>query len=238
MIGNLNSDSTYYIVFYECRGDSMSEREDGHLVGEYPYSPKQERAQQKKKALLESGRVLFLDKGFEHTTAKDIAAHAQVAIGTFYRYFSDKRQLLMCLLEDQLDKFMPPEPSWINSNPEHLLAVVLEEHHTRLESIGLHRILPELLVHDEELAEVVAKAKEKIRERILLGLKKARAHHLTWQDLDLDSVTWAILVLLEQMPEKEARCGQKADYTEIAKMICRLVFPPEVLQQLQAGEIK
>ncbi|MDV2687606.1 helix-turn-helix domain-containing protein, partial [Alkalihalophilus lindianensis] len=65
----------------------MSERED-RLAGEFPFIPRQERAQQKRNALLESGRILFVSKGYEHTTAKEIAAHAGVATGTFYRYFS------------------------------------------------------------------------------------------------------------------------------------------------------
>lgn len=64
----------------------MPDRED-KLVGEFPFVPKQERAQQKRNALIESGYALFNSKGYELTTAKEIAAHAGVATGTFIGIF-------------------------------------------------------------------------------------------------------------------------------------------------------
>ena len=82
--------------------------DDEKLVGEFPFLPKQERAQAKRNALIESGYALFHEKGYEQTTAKEIAAHAGVATGTFYRYFSDKRQLLMSLIEDKIETFLIP----------------------------------------------------------------------------------------------------------------------------------
>jgi len=214
----------------------MPDRED-KLVGEFPFVPKQERAQQKRKALIESGYALFNSKGYEQTTAKEIAAHAGVATGTFYRYFSDKRQLLMSLLEDKLEKFLPPEPSWISRDPEAVLAALLEAHYERLNEVGLKRVLPELLSKDSELAEVLGAARKKIHARIHFGLKQASENGLTWSDLDLDTVSWAIMVLLENGQEKESQSGKRVEYREVAKVICRMVFPPEAIEDLRNREI-
>lgn len=210
----------------------MSDRED-LLVGEFPFVPKQERALIKRNALLESGHTLFISKGYEQTTAKEIAAHAGVATGTFYRYFSDKRQLLMSLLEDKLDKLLPPEPSWLSGDPQSLLASLLVAHNKRLNELGLHRVLPELALKDSELAEFLGAARRKIHARILSSLKQASEKRLTWTDLDLDTVSWAIMVLVENGQEKEVRTGKLANYQEISKVICRMVFPPEVLSHLR-----
>lgn len=209
----------------------MSEHED-QLVGAFPFVPKQERAQQKRNALLESGRKLFILHGFELTTAKEIAAEAGVATGTFYRYFSDKRQLLMSLIEDKLDKLLPPEPNWTAHDPVALLASHLEAHGKYLSEWGLHRVLPELLPKDPELAEVLDAARKKIHTRILSSLKKANELGLTWKDLDLDMVTWSIIVLVENVHEKELQGINRVNYTELAKVICRMVFPPEKLAEL------
>jgi len=214
----------------------MPERDD-KLVGEFPFVPKQERAQQKRNALIESGYALFNSKGYEQTTAKEIAAHAGVATGTFYRYFSDKRQLLMSLLEDKLEKFLPPEPSWISRDPEAVLAALLEAHYERLNEVGLKRVLPELLSKDPELAEVLGAARKKLHARIHLGLKQASENGLTWSDLDLDTVSWAIMVLVENGQEKESQSGKRVDYREVAKVICRMVFPPEAIEDLQSRKI-
>ena len=214
----------------------MPERDD-KLVGEFQFVPKQERAQQKRNALIESGYALFNSKGYEQTTAKEIAANAGVATGTFYRYFSDKRQLLMSLLEDKLEKFLPPEPSWISRDPEAVLAALLEAHYERLNEVGLKRVLPELLSKEPELAEVLGAARKKLHARIHLGLKQASENGLTWSDLDLDTVSWAIMVLVENGQEKESQSGKRVDYREVAKVICRMVFPPEAIEDLQSRKI-
>lgn len=213
----------------------MPERED-KLVGDFPFVPKQERAQQKRNALIQSGQALFHSKGYEHTTAKEIAAHAGVATGTFYRYFSDKRQLLLSLIENKLDTFLPPEPSLISNNPESMLASLLEAHYRKLNELGLQRVLPELLAKDPELTEVLSKARRKIYTRILLSLKQASEKDLTWTDLDLETVSWAIMVLLENAHDLESQSQKRADYQEMAKLICRMVFPPAALEFLQSNE--
>ncbi|MEH7155147.1 TetR/AcrR family transcriptional regulator [Neobacillus drentensis] len=211
----------------------MSDRDD-QLIGEFPFIPKQERAQQKRNALLESGRTLFISKGYEQTTAKEIASYAGVATGTFYRYFSDKRQLLMSLLEDKLDELLPPEPTWVSRDPETLLASLLQAHYQRLNELELHRVLPELMLKDPELAEFLREARSKIHERILFGLQQAKDKRLTWGDLDLNSVSWAILVVVENSQWIQDQNGScTTDFHEIAKVICRMVFPPETLEQLR-----
>ncbi|WP_251551875.1 TetR/AcrR family transcriptional regulator [Neobacillus muris] len=213
----------------------MSEREELQ-IGDFPIIPKQERAQAKRNALLESGHILFVSKGYEQTTAKDIAAHAGVAIGTFYRYFSDKRQLLMSLLEDKIDKYLPPEPSWTANDPEVYLAKVLEEHERSLNESGLYRVLPEILLKDKELAEMLSGAKRQIHSRVCSNLQKAYNAGLTWKDLDLETLSWSILVLVENGFEKKAQSGKQADYYALAKVICRMVFPPQALETLRNCE--
>ncbi|MCM3651661.1 TetR/AcrR family transcriptional regulator [Metabacillus litoralis] len=214
----------------------MSVHEDELLVGKYPYVPKQKRAQQKRSALLESGRALFIEKGYEQTNAKEIASHAGVATGTFYRYFSDKRQLMMSLLEDQMESLLPPEPIWPNVDPEAFLATLWEQHFQRLDKLGLYRVLPELLLKDAQFAEILAEAKRKIHTRIHLSLIHAKELGIIWDDLDLDTVSWAIMVLSEKIPEKQHESGKQLDYHDLSKIICRFVFPPEVLKQLKSEE--
>jgi TetR/AcrR family transcriptional regulator, mexJK operon transcriptional repressor len=210
------------------RGGHMSEREE-LPVGSFPFVPKQERAQQKRKALEESGLILFIEKGYEHTTAKEIATHAGVAIGTFYRYFSDKRQLLLSLLEDKIEQMLPPEPNWFTGDPVAKLSALLEAHAARLDKSGLHRVLPELILKDSEFAEVIAVARKKIYDGIVAGLHQAKDRGLTWTDLDVETVAWSIMVLVENVHDEGAHYGRRMDYVELATVICRLVFPPDTL---------
>jgi TetR/AcrR family transcriptional regulator, mexJK operon transcriptional repressor len=211
--------------------------DDEKLVGEFPFLPKQERAQAKRNALIESGYALFHEKGYEQTTAKEIAAHAGVATGTFYRYFSDKRQLLMSLLEDKIETFLPPEISWISSNPVASLASSLEIHYNRIHEFGLRHVLPELLSKDSELAAVLGKARSRIHARILSGLKQAGEEGLIWDDLDLDTVSWAIMVIVENGLDQTSQSEKKCRYQDLARLICRMVFPPSILRQLDKKDV-
>ncbi|MFO1445611.1 TetR/AcrR family transcriptional regulator [Bacillus sp. Bva_UNVM-123] len=207
----------------------MPGRDDDQLVGTFPYIPKQERAQKKREALLESGRFLFLKNGYEQTTAKDIASHAGVATGTFYRYFNDKRQLLLSIFGDQLEKLLPPVPDWFKKNPELFLASLLDKHYKRLNEIGIDRVIPELLPKDPELSEVISEARRNLHARIRSGLVLAQEKGLTWKDLDLDTVTWAIILIIEHGRKKVDSSEEPLDLLNMAKVICRLVFSPDVL---------
>lgn len=50
-----------------------------------------------------AARAAFLEKGFEATTVRDIAAGAGVALGTLFLYAKDKRDLLLLLYDDELE---------------------------------------------------------------------------------------------------------------------------------------
>jgi AcrR family transcriptional regulator len=54
--------------------------------------------------ILETARKLFLEKGFEQTTTRDIASLAGIAAGTLFNYFPSKEELGTTLLAEALDE--------------------------------------------------------------------------------------------------------------------------------------
>jgi AcrR family transcriptional regulator len=62
----------------------------------------QERAQRTYLALIEAAGRVFLEQGFDQTQTPDIAARAQVSVGTFYRYFKDKREVFLEIVRRHL----------------------------------------------------------------------------------------------------------------------------------------
>jgi TetR/AcrR family transcriptional repressor of mexJK operon len=188
------------------------------LIKSYPTVPKQVRSQHKKLALFESGQILFAEKGYEYTTTKDIASHAGVSIGTFYRYFEDKRQLLLAIIEERIEQMMPPVVNWTD--------------HSNLISSGFYKLLPELLAKDRELENIIQSAKNRLLDHMLGQLKQLRNQGLTWDDIDLETVSWCIINLLEHLTEKVEE-GGTIHYEEIAKLICRMVYPPHILLKLK-----
>ncbi|ETP68870.1 hypothetical protein G159_09940 [Planococcus glaciei CHR43] len=207
-----------------------------NLVGDFPTFPKQLRSKQKREALIESAKLLFSEKGFEHTTAKEIAAHAKVATGTFYRYFSDKRQLLMTLIDNQIDSMMPLDLEWKSGDPEKLLAGRLEMHYHKINEKNLRKLMPELLLKDAELAEVVNEAKMRMQGKVLGHLQTLQKKGLMWPDIDIETLTWCLQSMMEKLQSRKNE-GVCVDYKEFAKVFCRTLFPPDIIEQMRSGNI-
>jgi AcrR family transcriptional regulator len=58
----------------------------------------QARARATYDALLAAARDVFMEKGFDAAQTPEIADRAGVSVGTFYRYFADKRQAFIELI--------------------------------------------------------------------------------------------------------------------------------------------
>lgn len=55
----------------------------------------------RKSRLLEAAVALAAQGGYEAVQMRDVAAHAEVALGTLYRHYASKDQLLLALMLDQ-----------------------------------------------------------------------------------------------------------------------------------------
>ena len=69
-----------------------------------PPAPRQARSLAARKNLLEAGRHLFAEQGYHAASIQEIAARAGTASGAFYTYFRSKRQLLIVLMNELLER--------------------------------------------------------------------------------------------------------------------------------------
>lgn len=70
--------------------------------------PQQERSIEKKNKIIAAGYELFSEVGYYGTNTAEIAKRAGVSTGIVYGYFSDKRDILICVLEIYLDNVVQP----------------------------------------------------------------------------------------------------------------------------------
>jgi AcrR family transcriptional regulator len=64
---------------------------------------RERRKNERRRRVLEAARAVFLEHGYEHATTREIAARADVAVGTVFVYARDKRDLLMAIVNDDLE---------------------------------------------------------------------------------------------------------------------------------------
>ncbi|MEN9856379.1 MAG: hypothetical protein RLZZ157_1505 [Pseudomonadota bacterium] len=58
-------------------------------------------------AILEAGRVVFAELGYESTNVRDIIRRTHLASGTFYNYFKSKEEVFQALHDDGVVRFKP-----------------------------------------------------------------------------------------------------------------------------------
>ena len=59
----------------------------------------QQRAVQSREKLLQSALSTYAEKGYHDSTVDEIAKRAGLSVGTAYRYFKDKKEILLASLE-------------------------------------------------------------------------------------------------------------------------------------------
>src|SRR5258706_9756006 len=124
-----------------------------------PANPKQARSKQTKEKIVQAAIQLFQHRGYEGTTSNEIAAEAGVSVGSFYVYFTDKRQLLLSIFDRLADEMFKNIFEIVK--PEHLFdselrptirRAVANTIEDKQKFAGLHRVISELVLKDEEFA--------------------------------------------------------------------------------------
>ncbi len=77
---------------------TAEQKGESRLKGQTVRQPKQDRSMETKERIILAGLRLFSDKGYHKTNSKEIVRAAGTGIGTFYDYFTDKKDLFVELL--------------------------------------------------------------------------------------------------------------------------------------------
>lgn len=67
-----------------------------------PVGQRERNKAEKLRRIRQAARGLFLEKGYDDTTVREIAERADVGFGTLFTYASDKRDLLFLIFNDEL----------------------------------------------------------------------------------------------------------------------------------------
>jgi TetR/AcrR family transcriptional repressor of mexJK operon len=202
-----------------------------------PSAPKQARSKQTKEKIIQAAIELIQQRGYEKTTSNDIAAAAGVSVGSFYTYFTDKRQLLLEIFDRLADEFsknifetIGPEhlfDSDVRANIRHSLANALDDKGIYL---GIQRAIQEMVMKDAEFAErrrvIMQRSISKIRELISLAKKAG----LTW-DVDPDSAAFIVHRVVFNLSQDyiSGFCGFEKEKAidALSDMIHRYLFKPK-----------
>ena len=131
-----------------------------------------------RKAIIEAGIRIFIDKGVSETTVRDIIRSTGLASGTFYNYFNSKEEVLVAIFDDFAkeigksvrDENVQPESfeeflrikltrffKFVSSKPE--IYMIMSNNHNLVNnfSINTPQIILEIDYLKEEISDYIKK---------------------------------------------------------------------------------
>jgi TetR/AcrR family transcriptional regulator, mexJK operon transcriptional repressor len=201
-----------------------------------PTDPKQARSKQTKEKIVQAAILLFQERGYEKTTSNDIAAEAGVSVGSFYVYFTDKRQLLLTIFDRLADDLyknvfdgLKAEHLFDSNLRPRIKQAVANTIIDKQKHSGLHRVISELVLKDAEFAArrkaVMDRSVAKLHELISL----ARKANLTW-DVDAEAASFVVQRVVFDLSQDYVfgfcEFDQDRAVDALTDMIYRFVFKP------------
>lgn len=199
---------------------------------ELPRVPQQARSKSKRDILLIAAAKLFTEQGYANTTADDIAAEANVSVGTFYNYFRHKRQIFLVLVLERLEGIFGnlrlAQMDFSHGADREVIhqavATVLSAH----EQTGLRRVWIELLSLEPDLVPYQRIIREytaaQVEERLHVAVASGRA----WPDLDVPATALNVFALLDALSlRRDETISDARLITAATDMIYRAIFPPQ-----------
>jgi AcrR family transcriptional regulator len=175
-------------------------------------APLQKRSLEKRRRLKAAGLTLFGEKGYENTSIDEIARRAKLAVGSFYQHFRSKRQLLLALMDELLEKlsqldFQPQAAADIRAGIRGLLARAFAHD---LRYLGAYRAWQEAALSDPGLVKKQQEIHNWTTGRVLRVFQFLQTLPGARRDVDssglaraMDTFFWSRLAQAGRLPKAE-----------------------------------
>ncbi|MGV9332126.1 TetR/AcrR family transcriptional regulator [Nocardia sp. NPDC003726] len=124
---------------------------DDCIIGEVtkPSTRAERRKAELRQEIIDTAFVCFAEKGYHATGIADIAAQLGIGHGTFYRYFSNKRDIIDHVIDDLAARIIAALGT--ENAPD--AAASLDEYRAQIDRIGV--ALTEILLADRRVAQLL-----------------------------------------------------------------------------------
>ncbi len=151
-------------------------------------SPPTAKGRETRARLLDSARELFGRLGYANVRITDITRGAGLSSGAFYRYFVDRRSLLLVLLEDVTEEaFGFAHYPWDAQRPMESVLQTTQRYFEFYErNRALLGVLVELSQADPEIREIWARSRRAFYARITHALQRGARDGVVRSDIDIN----------------------------------------------------
>jgi len=179
-----------------------------------PGVPQQKRSREKRTRLKTAALALFGERGYEGTSIEEIAAHAGFAVGGFYQHFRSKRQLLLALMDEWLERLSRLDLSVKSEGAprDRLHQLLTRAFSADMEYLPVYRAWQEASLSDPELARMQNEIHDWTTTRVIGVFEWLQKMPGTRHDVDIrglaramDALFWSLLAQALYMSRKELK---------------------------------
>jgi AcrR family transcriptional regulator len=194
--------------------------------------PQQQRSVQTKAKIVEAAVRLFTEKGYYQTNSKEIAKAAGVATGSFYTYFTDKREVFIEAYKVHKDLFNEAIAQGINQAIQtgtskrimlhRVIEVILNAHHY---FDFLTPDLETMAATDQELQRMMVEYNSQ-GIQITTTFLKQMADELRVQDLEAAAavIYFTMRPLIDVMAHKQSTIPDERITDQLSDMLTQYLF--------------
>jgi TetR/AcrR family transcriptional repressor of mexJK operon len=183
--------------------------------------PTRQRAAERRRELLDRALEMFLERGFDHTTIRDVAEDVGMTRRTVYAAFADKRELLQATLDNAAEHLAVPPEKLAAIDRSDLRAALIEiarlRHAYTLSPRGL---LLERFIHAESyrFAALTQHLHERISQPGISCVADLLREHMAKRTVNVEDPLWsarAFSSMVVGMPLHAALFGYTLSSEEI-----------------------
>jgi len=199
--------------------------------------PVQQRGIETKEKIIGAAMALFAEKGYHKTNAMEIAAKAEIATGTFYSYFNNKKEVFIEIIirifksiaENVLLKFeLKIHKSPVDNYKEFKKLIHFIVYNVLSEYNFNHRLLKEILAMvllDKEIEKIRVKEEKKLISLLVLYFQTYKEHI---RISDFEAAAVLLLKCSEEIIHQIKYGGtdiqEKRFLKELEDLICRYLL--------------
>ncbi len=204
-----------------------------------PRTPSDAVAQRRREIVL-AARSVFSTSGYHNSQIADIAAALKIGHGTVYRYFKDKRDLFVAVLEDVVTEtalavaFDAPDAESLEEYLEQMDRIGSRLHELLIANEHLYRLLFEQApAVDQAIADDVQQARDAFASITEAYITNGQQKGFLRRDIDANAAAH----MLNAMTFESARLVLRATDRQLASKTWRVTVPRIFVQGMSSNPL-
>ena len=187
--------------------------------------PRTARGARTRAALVTAARTVFERDGYLHARLTDITAEAHCSTGSFYTYFTNKKEIFAAVLEETQEEMLHPHVREV-AGTEDPIAVIEASNRAYLtmyrRNAKLMRLLEQVSTIDEDVRELRRRRGAAFAQRNAASIRDLQERGLADPELDPLIAAQALSSMVGRMANSSYVLGDEVPFEELVTTLTRL----------------